>query len=326
MLDIYLPIAQMSISLMSLVFLGFFSGTLSGIYGIGGGVVAVPMMIFAGIPTNIAIATSLLQIIGASLVNVVRNSNNVKYKIAIKIGIFSIIGSFIGTFISINFNNNQYFYTTVNLMYMILLTVIIITTLSDVAINLFVGGKSTRIVSNDIAVKHHNEDWRMAFRDFENFMEKYGLPKKTDSHYLDLKAKFRNIKDEWKKSLYVGLIIGIFSGIMGIGGGFISVPAIIYIFRQDVKIAATTSSLIALITTLPASILQMNHTSSVEPFIAIISSIFMVFGVRIGNFIATLLPQNVLKFIFGIILCYIAFKFGQKLFTIPHFPYVISCK
>jgi len=325
MLDIYLPIAQMSTSFCNLAAIGFFTGTLSGLYGVGGGIVSVPLMIFVGIPTNIAITTSLLQIVGVSAVNVVRNcsTGNIKFKIGMQIGLFSIIGSIIGTIIFISLHANQYFYTVINGMYIFLLSAIALVTMVDGFIDAFIGGGDNYDFKKIKRIRHQDSEWRNKIDNFEKYIMQYGIYNHINQAVIANSVK-KNKQKVWYKCGFIGGCIGIFSGMMGIGGGFMAMPAITYIFKENIRVASLTSAFIALVTTLPACIIQMHSTSLIDPFIAVISGIFAAFGVRIGNGIGKFLPQNILKIVFSMILFLIAIKFGYKLFSISDFPYAIS--
>ncbi len=323
MFDIYLPIAQMSISLQSLVAIGLLSGLLSGLYGIGGGIIAVPIMIFSGIPTNIAIATSLLQIMAISSVNVLRNagSGNIKFGIGLKLGIFSVLGSYCGTKIFILMSANEYFHTAIYAMYMIFVGYIGIFTSFDGFISLFVGGIKREEQRTSRSIKHGDKKFYSSVAEFETFISNFGITPKVSSQYS---ARKKYWIQNWSKIMICGFSIGILSGLMGIGGGFIAMPAIMYLFGRTIAVASMTSALVALISTTPACIMQFSSTGFIDPFIAIFSCVFAAFGVRIGNGLAKVIPTSFLKLGFGILLIAIATQFGFKLLSIGQHPYIIS--
>ncbi len=317
----------MVIGLPFLAVLGLLSGVLSGLYGIGGGAIGVPLMIFSGIPADIAIATSLLQIVGISFVNVVRNipSKNINYKIATRIAIFSSVGSIAGVSISNALRSSQYFTPVISLMYMGLLCCMACVMLVDVVFSYFLGEERQSNPSEKAKLAIHEEDgeWQEKVKGFEDFLSQRGIKVKY-THILIYKKICQEKRRLWVKFGFIGTFIGILSGIMGIGGGFISIPAIVYLLREPLIVASMTSSLIALLTTIPACIFQLHSTSLVEPFIAIISGIFAAFGVRIGNGIGQILPQRLLKLIFACILIMICIRFGIGVFSSSFTQYNVS--
>lgn len=323
MFDIYLPIAQMSISLQSLIAIGLLSGLLSGLYGIGGGIIAVPIMMMSSIPPNIAIATSLLQIIAISTVNVLRNANsgNIKFGIGLKLGIFSVLGSIFGSKMFIFLSPSEYFYTIIYSLYMIFVGYIGSVTTIDGILSILVGGSKQNKEKSSINIKHSDEKFYSTVADFENFMSSFGITPKISNQYMaEKRQKFKR----FLKISLCGFGIGTISGMMGVGGGFITMPAIMYLFGQSFASASITSAFVAIISTTPACIMQFSSTNFIDPFIAIFSCIFAAFGIRIGNNIAKITPTAFLKLGFGILLICISIQFGFKLFSLGSNPYIIS--
>ncbi len=323
MLDIYLPIAQTSINLLVLVFIGLASGLLSGLYGIGGGIIAVPIMILSGIPTPIAIATSLLQILAISSVNVIRNisSGNVKFNIGLKLGVFSIFGSLLGTKIFIILSKTEYFYTIIYFLYTLFIGYIAFITIKDAVKSIKKYGlyKSEKVAKK--AEYKPDKAFELNALNFENFMSQFGVEPIVSKHHKKRKQeKFLN----GIKIAIAGFSIGIVSGILGVGGGFITMPVIMYIFRQNIQVAAITSAFVAFITTMPACIKQFIATDYIDPVLAISVCIFAAIGVRFGNQLAKVLPLNILKILFGTLLVSIAIQFAVKILIIGNNQYIIS--
>lgn len=335
MIDVYLPIAHISASLPFLVVLGLSSGFLSGLYGIGGGTIGVPLMIFFGIPIDIAVATSLLQMVGTSFVNVLRNipSGNINYKIGAKIVLFSSVGSLVGVKIANILHSTKYFTAVISIMYIILLASMAAIMLSDAIISYFIGGKVIKRFHYNANYKVTKKEapeiayidnvWKDKMNSFELFLLERGITSKDVVQSKQRKC-INVTKVLWIRAGLVGTFIGVISGIMGIAGGFISVPAMVYIFHQPIIVASMTSSFIGLLTTIPACLMQMSNTSLVEPFIAIIASVFAAFGIRIGNTVGRMLPQRTLKLIFAFILIIICARFALKVFSPSFAIYDVS--
>lgn len=320
MFDVYLPVAQQSIAVSILASVGLCSGFLSGLYGIGGGIVAVPIMMFAGIPTNVAIATSFLQMMGTLSANIARNigTGNIKYSIGIKIGIFGIIGSFIGSTIFISLQNSYIFQPMIYILYMSFIFIVSIFIISDVFMSIIFGelkqSKAEHTIQNIAQIRDF--EWEKKLDEFERYIINKGLDTKITTK-LRRSIYNRNKHGNSIKSVFIGIIIGIISGLMGVGGGFISFPAIMYLFRQNAKIASVTSALVGLIVIFPSCIIQMYNNNTVDPILATTCAIFSVFGVRFGNKLASKINPTILKLIFSLILLYIGSKFAMKIFVLP---------
>lgn len=329
MLDIYLPMAQMSIDLSILLGIGLITGILSGIYGIGGGTISVPLTIFAGIPVDTAVSTSLLQIIGTSSANVFRNilSKNIKYSIGLKIALFTSVGSVIGTLLFNLLKDSGAFFSVIYSLYIILLGGVSFFMLWDIILSAILGTvkkRRTKNMNNHFDIERiEDRKWENVVYKFENFIVSKGI----DIEYAE-EIKKRSIKKRkmnmWIKCGTIGIFIGLLSGLMGIGGGFILFPAILYIFKESVSVSSMTSSFITLLTTIPACIMQMLSNNLIDPFLAIICATSSAFGVRIGNDLAKIINQNRLKLFFVSFLLFICIRFWIRLFGSFDFMYVVT--
>ncbi len=239
-MQIYLPIAELSLNVVLLLFMGFAIGFLSGMFGVGGGFILTPLLIFLGVPSAVAVGTSASQVVAASVSAAVghwRRSN-----VDVQMGWLLIGGGFIGAALGVKIlgmlKASGQLDLSITLMYVVLLGV--------------VGGlmliESVRTLR---ATPIKTSGGRR--RGGHTWVE--GLP---------LKMRFRHsrIYASTIPFVAIGAFIGLLTGIMGVGGGFLLVPAMIYLLRIPTRIVIGTSTFQIVCVTAFATVLQaaINHT------------------------------------------------------------------
>ncbi len=288
----YLPIAEIEINLLIILFFGFVVGFMSGLFGVGGGFLMTPLLIFMGIPPSTAVGTESVQILGSSVSGALAHSR--KKNIDYEIGIFLLIGGIFGsTFGVILFNflkQSGNIDLIINILYVIFLSVIGILMLIESTISLV--------------------------KDEKSLLKKR---KRNLLDYLPLKLKFRQsgIYISIILPIFVGIITGFLASLMGVGGGFIMVPAMIYLFRMGTVSAIGTSLFQIVFVTLNSSILQATYNLSVDLILAIFLLIGGVIGAQYGSKFTSKFRGEQLRVLLAIIVILVCIKMGIELFNEP---------
>ena len=272
----YLPIAEIEINLLLILFFGFVVGFMSGLFGVGGGFLMTPLLIFMGIPPSTAVGTESVQILGSSVSGAIAHSRkkNIDYEIGIFLLIGGIFGSTIGVILFNFLKESGNIDLIINILYVIFLSVI----------------------------------GTLMKKKKRNFLD-----------YLPLKLKFRHsgIYISIILPISVGIITGLLASLMGVGGGFIMVPAMIYLFRMGTVSAIGTSLFQIVFVTLNSSILQATYNLSVDLILAIFLLIGGVIGAQYGSKFTSRFKGEQLRVLLALIVILVCVKMGIQLFNEP---------
>jgi len=292
-MEFYLPIAEMSINPMGFLVLGIIVGTLSGTFGVGGGFLMTPLLIFLGIPPAIAVASEANHIVGSSLAGTI---GHLKRKaVDIRMGNVLLVGGILGSFFGIYIFNSLKQIGLVDLLitasYFLFLTGIGIFMLYESIDSLGYFGHKKRS-----RIYHHS--WIM------------GLP---------IKVRFR------RSGLYIslippyiiGFVVGIFSSIMGVGGGFIIIPAMIYILRMPTNVVVGTSLYQIIFITSFVTILHASTNQSVDIVLALILLLGGAIGAQIGVRLSSKLNGAWLRIALSILVLGVGIIMATELFIKP---------
>ena len=289
----YLPIAEIEINLLLILFFGFVVGFMSGLFGVGGGFLMTPLLIFMGIPPSTAVGTESVQILGSSVSGAIAHSRkkNIDYDIGIFLLIGGIFGSTIGVILFNFLKESGNIDLIINILYVIFLSVI---------------GTLMLIESTISLVKEEKNIVRKKKK--RNFLD-----------YLPLKLKFRHsgIYISIILPISVGIITGLLASLMGVGGGFIMVPAMIYLFRMGTVSAIGTSLFQIVFVTLNSSILQATYNLSVDLILAIFLLIGGVIGAQYGSKFTSRFKGEQLRVLLALIVILVCVKMGIQLFNEP---------
>ena len=289
----YLPIAEIEINLLVILFFGFVVGFMSGLFGVGGGFLMTPLLIFMGIPPSTAVGTESVQILGSSVSGAIAHSRkkNIDYEIGIFLLIGGIFGSTVGVILFNFLKESGNIDLIINILYVIFLSIIGILMLIESTISL---------------VKEEKQIVKKKKK--RNFLD-----------YLPLKLKFRHsgIYISIKLPNSVGIITGFLASLMGVGGGFIMVPAMIYLFRMGTVSAIGTSLFQIVFVTLNSSILQATYNLSVDLILAIFLLIGGVIGAQYGSKFTSRFKGEQLRVLLALIVILVCIKMGIQLFNEP---------
>jgi hypothetical protein len=259
--QIYLPIAELSVNAFVLLGLGGAVGFLSGMFGVGGGFLMTPLLIFTGIPPAVAVGTEAVQIVATSMSGVLAHWRRkaVDFKMAGVLLAGGAVGSVTGVLIFSALRNEGQIDLFISLAYVVFLGVI----------GALMMNESLR------AIRAQRQGRSVAVRKPGTHGWIHGLP---------LKVRFRRSRlyISAVPPLLIGLLVGILSAIMGVGGGFIMVPAMIYLLRMPTNVVVGTSLLQIMFVTALASIMHATLNQTVDIVLAMLLLVGGVLGAQIG--------------------------------------------
>ena len=284
-MDVYLPIANLSVNGLVIVTLGALTGILSGMFGVGGGFLTTPLMIFYGIPPTVAAASAASQVTGASVSGVFAHSRRagVDYLMGGVLIAGGIIGTGIGAVLFSLLQAWGQIDVVINILYVVLL--------------------------GSIGALMARESWQVMQA------QKAGVPvpaRKRRHHpmvaSLPLRWRF------YRSGLYIsplaplllGVLTGILTMLMGIGGGFVLVPAMLYILGMSANVVVGTSLFQILFVTMATTMMHSLTTKAVDIVLAVLLLIGSVSGAQIGAQLAQKLPAARLRFVLAALVLVIA--------------------
>jgi uncharacterized membrane protein YfcA len=301
-MDIYLPIAEVSLDLFVLLGLGAGIGFLSGVFGVGGGFLLTPMLIFIGVPPAVAVASSANQLVGASLSGVMAHwrRGNVDFKMGFILMAGGLAGSVLGVWLFTWLKRLGQIELTISLCYVVLLGILGVLMAIESARTLLrqrrPGGARGKL---------HQHNWL------------HGLP---------LKTRFRRSK------LYIsallptalGFAVGILSAVLGIGGGFVLVPAMIYALGMPTAVVPGTSLLQIIFVAANVTFLQAYTNRTVDGVLALVLLVGGVLGAQIGTRFGTRLRGEQLRFLLAVMVLAVAAKLAFDLTVRPSHLYIVT--
>jgi uncharacterized membrane protein YfcA len=293
-MDIYLPIAGQSVNALLIVILGFLVGVLSGMFGVGGGFLTTPLLIFYGIPPTVAVASASTQITGASVSGAMvhMRRGGVDFKMAGVLTAGGLFGSLIGAALFRLLQSSGQIDVVINLLYVIILGAIGGLMLKDSLVTLgWLGAKTeTSRPKRNRWVASLPLRWRF---------HASGL-------YLSPVGPFA-----------IGLCTGVLTVFLGIGGGFILVPAMIYVLGMPARVVVGTSLVMILTVTAGTTIVHAVTTRAVDIVLAVLLLCGGVIGAQYGALLATRLKPDYLRLALALVILLVALRMFLGLFWRP---------
>jgi uncharacterized membrane protein YfcA len=292
-MDIYLPIAELAVNVFLILGIGGIVGFLSGLFGIGGGFLTTPLLIFIGIPPAVAAATGASQIVAPSVSAVLAHwrRGNVDLRMGVALLLGGVIGSAIGVAIFATLHKLAQLDVVIKLTYVIFLSVIGLLMLKESL------GAIQRARGRVIKPK----------------------PRRTWLDALPLKLRFRRSRLYISAFLPVGigLLVGILAAIMGVGGGFIMVPAMIYVLGMPSSAVVGTSLFQIIFVAACVTILQSVTTQTVDVVLALLLVAGSVIGAQFGLRAGTRLRGDQLRVLLAILVLAVAGNLAWDLVAEP---------
>jgi uncharacterized membrane protein YfcA len=293
-MEIYLPIAQMPVDPLVVLAMGAFVGLLSGLLGIGGGFLMTPLLIFIGIPPAVAVATQSNQLVAASVSGVIAHwrRRNVDFKLGLVMLAGGGIGSVIGVALFAKLKALGQIDLVISLSYVLFL--------GAVAGLMMVDNFKMLVLHRNVTVRRR-------------------LHTHNALHRLPLRMRFprSRLYISALLPLMIGFVGGLMVAIMGIGGGFILVPAMIYLLGMPIGLVAGTSLFQIIFTTGITTFLQAITTHAVDVVLAAVLILGGVIGAQVGTRLAHLLKPEYSRLAHASIVLVVAVKLAWDLFTKP---------
>ncbi|MBI1261941.1 MAG: TSUP family transporter [Rhizobiales bacterium] len=302
-MQIYLPIAEMPINVLSILVMGLTVGFLSGMFGIGGGFLMTPLLIFIGIPPAIAVGTQSIQVVASSVTGALAHfgRKSIDFKMGGVLLVGGIAGSLSGIVVFKALAKIGQIDLVISIIYVVFLSVIggLMMVESVKAIRAARAGGA----SSGSRAGHHS--WL------------HGLP---------FKMRFRRSKLYISiiPPIMVGYFVGMLSAIMGVGGGFIMIPAMIYLLRMPTNVVIGTSFFQIVFVTALTGILHSVENQAVDVVLGMLLVIGGVIGAQYGVRAAERLPAEQLRALLAALLLLIGLRLGYDLFTPPSDVFSIS--
>ena len=299
-MDVYLPIAEMSVNIFVVFGLGAAVGFLSGVFGVGGGFLLTPLLILMGIPAPVSVATVANQIVAASVSGVLAHwrRGNVDLPMGVVLLVGGLLGSSIGVWLFTLLRGIGQIDLVIKLCYVLFLSL--------------VGGlmfiESLRAMLRKgpgAARRHHTHTWL------------HGLP---------FKMRFRRSRLYISAllPLLVGTVVGILVAIMGVGGGFVIVPAMIYILGMPTAVVVGTSLFQIIFVTANVTVLQSVTNQAVDAVLALILLFGGVIGAQLGAPIGSKMKAEQLRILLALMVLGVCVQLTFDLMTTPAEIYSIA--
>jgi hypothetical protein len=301
-MDIYLPIAEISVNLFLLLGLGGVVGFLSGVFGVGGGFLMTPLLILLGISPAVAVGTQASQILASSFSGVIAHMRrgNVDVRMGLVLVVGGMLGSVIGIWLFGLLRRLGHIDLSISLAYVVFLGIVGVLMLVE-SLRAWFRVRARR----DTFTKRHRHLWL------------HGLP---------LKIRFH------KSRLYIsslmpfglGVLAGILVAIMGVGGGFLMVPAMIYLLGMPTQMVVGTSLFQISFVTAVTTFLHAANTHTVDVVLALALIVGGVIGAQFGSSAGARLRAEQLRLLLALIVLGVCAKLGYDLVAPPKDLYSLA--
>ncbi len=295
-MDLYLPIAEMSVNALVIVALGALVGFLSGMFGVGGGFLTTPLLIFYGIPPGIAVASSATQVTGSSVSGALsyyrRGQLDMKMGAVLVAG--GLFGSVIGSFVFSWLKSLGQIDVTIAIIYVV-----------------FLGGVGSLMLKESLGLLWQQRKGQQP-------------PRKTRRHNpfmaaLPMKMRFprSGVYISPLAPFIVGAMVGVLTVIMGVGGGFIMVPAMLYLLGMAASVVVGTSLFQIVFVTAVATLLHATQSQTVDILLALLLLVGGVVGAQFGARAAQRLQPERLRLLLALIVLGVAVRLAIGLTWTP---------
>lgn len=299
-MQIYLPIAEVSVDAFVLLGLGGIVGMMSGLFGVGGGFLITPLLFFVGVPPTVAVATGANQVVASSVSGVLAHLR--RKTVDLRMGTVLLVGGLAGSSAGILVFNALselgLIDFVVQISYVAFLGIVGLLMLQESL-------RSLRRAKLQIPIKRTQHSW---------------------VHGLPFKVKFRTsgLYISVLPPLGVGFFVGVLAAIMGVGGGFIMVPAMIYLLNMPTKVVIGTSLFQIIFVTAFTTFMHALTNQSVDILLALLLILGGVVGAQIGAQMALRLKAEQLRILLALLVLSVCSRLAWDLLVEPAELYSVA--
>jgi uncharacterized membrane protein YfcA len=291
-MEVFLPIAQVFVNPIEILLLSAIVGILSGLFGVGGGFLMTPFLIFLGVPPAYAVANEANNILATSVSGSTTHylKNTLDYKMGLLIVVGGSIGTALGIYTFSYFKGIGKIDTVISLAYMYILAII----------------GSLMLVES--------------LREIDRAKRNIAVKKKLHVHYWihGLPLRMRFPKSKLYESIFtpiiIGLLVGFIAAIMGIGGAFILVPAMIYIIKMPTKLVPGTSLFVTIFVSVIVTFLHSFNYGSIDLLLVAMLVVGSIIGVQIGQKLGEKINSSGLRALLAILLLVVGIAIAYETF------------
>jgi len=295
-MSIYLPIAEMNVNILLIVLIGMLVGALSGLFGVGGGFLMTPLLIFLGIPPVVAVGSEAPHVLASSVSGVIAHWR--KKNVDFKMGFFLLFGGILGSTLGVNLFKVLKSYGQIDIVIQLLFVIF----LGFIGFSMAFESARTTIknykTTSSIRKKLHQHSWI------------HGLPFKIRFHRSKLYISAI-------PPVLIGFFVGILSAMMGVGGGFIMIPAMVYILGMSTNVVVGTSLFQIIFVTANSTFFQSYLNQTVDIVLSALMILGGVIGAQIGVIIGSKLKAEYLRGILAILVLLVCGKIFTDLILKP---------
>jgi len=295
-MSIYLPIAEMNVNIFLIVFIGMAIGALSGLFGVGGGFLMTPLLIFLGIPPVVAVGSEAPHVLASSVSGVIAHWR--KKNVDFKMGFFLLSGGVVGSTVGVNLFKLLKTYGQIDIVIQFLFIIF----LGFIGLSMAFESAKTTIknyrTTSAIRTKLHQHSWI------------HGLPFKLRFHRSKLYISAI-------PPILIGFFVGVLSAMMGVGGGFIMIPAMVYILGMSTNVVVGTSLFQIIFVTANSTFFQSYLNQTVDIVLSALMILGGVIGAQIGVRIGSQLKAEYLRGILAILVLLVCAKILTDLILTP---------
>ena len=294
-MEVFLPIAEVSVNIIGIFSLSGIVGILSGLFGVGGGFLMTPFLIFLGVPPTYAVANEANNILATSVSGSTTHylKNTLDYKMGLMIVVGGIFGTLLGIWTFTYFKGIGKIDIVISLAYMYILAII-----------------GTAMLVEGLG-------------EIDKARKKIFIKKKLHVHYwihgLPLRMRFQKSKlyESAFTPIIIGLIVGFIAAIMGIGGAFILVPAMIYIIGMPTRLIPGTSLFVTIFVSVIVTFLHAFNYGSIDLILVFMLVTGSIVGVQCGQKLGESIDSSGLKTLLAILLLLVGIAIAYDTFFAP---------
>ena len=295
-MSIYLPIAEMNVNVLLIILLGIMVGGLTGLFGVGGGFLMTPLLIFLGIPPTVAVGTEAPHVLASSLSGAIAHWR--RKNVDIKMGIFLLTGGIAGSIVGVNLFKILREFGQIDVIIQFLFLIF----LGFIGLSMLFESAKTTIkkyrTTSLIRTKLHQHSWI------------HGLPFKMRFHRSKLYISTI-------PPVIIGFFVGILSAMMGVGGGFIMIPAMVYILGMSTNVVVGTSLFQIIFVTANSTFFQSYLNQTVDIVLASLMILGGVIGAQVGARLGSTFKAEYLRGVLAILVLAVCIKIFLDLTLTP---------